>query len=58
MTTVEIKLTREKETKNFARFKPEDNTHIEDFQKGIYIPKTSPLAEAKVLKFTIEILEE
>jgi hypothetical protein len=58
MTSVEIKLTKVKDTKNFARFQPENNDHLEDFQKGIYIPNSSPLSEAKALKITIEILEE
>ncbi len=55
--TVTIKMLRDKETKNYVKFKIEENEHIEDFQKGIYIKKGSELASARSIILTLEIEE-
>lgn len=55
---VTIKMVRDKETKNYVKFKIEENEHIEDFQKGIYIKKESELAGAKSIILTLEIEEQ
>ena len=50
-------MIRDKDTKNYVKFKLENRDHIEDFEKGLYIRKESPLANAKAVRITLEALE-
>jgi hypothetical protein len=57
MPSVSFTMNRDKETKNYVKFKLENKEHIEDFEKGLYIHKDSPLANAKVLRITLEEID-
>ncbi|MHC4753313.1 MAG: hypothetical protein ACYTFW_26050, partial [Planctomycetota bacterium] len=44
-------------SKNYAKFMPEDTAHVDNFEKAMYVRKSSPLARAKVILVTMEISE-